>query len=84
MRRRAKEAAAHSATCGLPVLDTAKRARICGAPATMTREIEGVAFHACALCAASFDATGKARTLTSEEEAQADARLDARRKRGDR
>lgn len=51
------------ATCDIPVLDAQNRARICGAPATTTRTVEGFSFNACALCAASLDATGKGRTL---------------------
>jgi hypothetical protein len=58
-----------AARCGLPVLDTEGRARICGAPATTTRTVRGVEFTACDACAASVDAQGDepmARRLTPE------------------
>jgi hypothetical protein len=44
--------------CGLPVLDTEGRARICGAPATTTRTVREVDFTACDACAANVDAQG--------------------------
>jgi hypothetical protein len=70
--------------CGLPVVDAEKRAMICGAPATTTREIEGIDFAACPGCAAAVDAkqgTGAqpfARVASSEEMARHDADARAR------
>jgi hypothetical protein len=50
------------ATGALPVLDAQGRARICGAPATTTREVDGglgaVELPACEACAAAVDAQG--------------------------
>jgi hypothetical protein len=57
MKRRATTALTGT-RCGLPVLDTEGRARICGAPATTTRTVRGVDFTVCDACAASVDAQG--------------------------
>jgi hypothetical protein len=65
-RRSSRKPSRSGERCGLPVLDTEGRARICGAPATTTRTVRGVDFTVCALCAASVDAQGddpKARRL---------------------
>jgi hypothetical protein len=58
MKRRATKAPRSGERCGLPVLDTEGRARICGAPATTTRTVRGVDFTACDECAANVDKHG--------------------------
>jgi hypothetical protein len=42
--------------CGLPVIDAQKRAKLCGGRAITERKLEGIAFTACADCAAYYDA----------------------------
>jgi hypothetical protein len=43
--------------CGMPVIDAQRRAKLCGARAITERKLEGIAFTACADCAAYYDAT---------------------------
>ena len=40
----------------MPVVDAERRAKLCGAPAIAERKLEGIAFTACADCAAHYDA----------------------------
>jgi hypothetical protein len=74
-------------SCGFPVLDALKRARICGDPATTTRMIGGFELALCALCAAAEDAPGdgpKARRLAPAPTAEKPAKRRRTRKGDDR
>jgi hypothetical protein len=42
--------------CGMPVVDAQRRAKVCGGRAITERKLDGIAFTACADCAAYYDA----------------------------
>ena len=83
--KRTDPSATTGARCKLPVLDAKRRARVCGAPATTTREITGNTIAACESCATALDtkiasgALPKAHDLsTPEGQARHDADVRAR------
>jgi hypothetical protein len=67
--------------CNMPVLDSQRRAKLCGARATTTRKLDGIDFSACADCAAAVDASaakGEAYTGRSLAPDDLDAKLKAK------